>query len=261
MPTVHVSYNAATRVAYVNSTDAVQPGYKAIGNFQHPDPVYPGSLVVYHGVRDLLYHEGVQDMGYIHIEHSPSYNFNYVTAIRLLSQRSFSLRLNDESWNTARVVAEVWPPAADNKTITIVSANPAIAEVGPDGLLTAKSAGDTEVTITAPGSVGGTLKIVVPVTVGGVEAIKGKAGDHTVDFDADNSVDNTIAFKINPADATLTPADIDVWANTIKVDAVIVPGGFTVDVTGIAPIGGSVNVVIKVTFDDGSILNKEMTFN
>lgn len=26
-----------------------------LGEFEHPDPVYPGSTVTYHAVRDLLY--------------------------------------------------------------------------------------------------------------------------------------------------------------------------------------------------------------
>lgn len=56
MPTLRTTYHPGTRVADVAlAGTAVPAGAVAVGNFTHPDPVYPGSVVVFHGVRDLLY--------------------------------------------------------------------------------------------------------------------------------------------------------------------------------------------------------------
>lgn len=58
MTILNVIYNRITRVARVDidgEGDTTPAGYVSVGSFDHPDPVYPGSIVIYHGVRDLLY--------------------------------------------------------------------------------------------------------------------------------------------------------------------------------------------------------------
>lgn len=56
MATLRASYNPTTRKATVSPVAVAAPGGSVnIGTFEHPDPVYPGSVVMYHGVRDLLY--------------------------------------------------------------------------------------------------------------------------------------------------------------------------------------------------------------
>lgn len=56
MSTLQVSYNRLTKTATVQKQGDTMPvGSVAIGTFEHPDPVYPESMVIFHGVRDLLY--------------------------------------------------------------------------------------------------------------------------------------------------------------------------------------------------------------
>ena len=56
MPTLKVVYKASTKEARVlDSGTATPSGFVAVGTFAHPDATYPDSVVIYHGVRDLLY--------------------------------------------------------------------------------------------------------------------------------------------------------------------------------------------------------------
>ncbi len=56
MTTLQVSYDPSAKVVTVQQEDdSVPEGSTSIGTFEHPDPVYPGSVVIFHGVRDLLY--------------------------------------------------------------------------------------------------------------------------------------------------------------------------------------------------------------
>lgn len=63
MTTLRASYNPTTRKATVSPTAVAAPaGSTNIGTFEHPDPVYPGSVVMYHGVRDLLYKRSAKNI-------------------------------------------------------------------------------------------------------------------------------------------------------------------------------------------------------
>lgn len=56
MPTLKIAFNKTTNVATVlDSGGSVPGGSVEVGTFEHPDATYPDSLVIYHGVRDLLY--------------------------------------------------------------------------------------------------------------------------------------------------------------------------------------------------------------
>lgn len=56
MPTLKVAFNATTKVVrVVDAATATPGGFVSMGTFVHPDETYPDSVVVYHGVRDLLY--------------------------------------------------------------------------------------------------------------------------------------------------------------------------------------------------------------
>ena len=56
MPTLKVGFNKTTNVATVLDAGGSIPGGSVeVGTFVHPDTTYPDSLVIYHGVRDLLY--------------------------------------------------------------------------------------------------------------------------------------------------------------------------------------------------------------
>lgn len=56
MPTLKIAFNKTANVATVlDSGGSVPVGSVEVGTFVHPDATYPDSLVIYHGVRDLLY--------------------------------------------------------------------------------------------------------------------------------------------------------------------------------------------------------------
>lgn len=62
MPKLIVAFNNTTRVATVLDEGTAVPGGSVnVGTFDHPDLTYPDSLVIYHGVRDLLYKRSAAD--------------------------------------------------------------------------------------------------------------------------------------------------------------------------------------------------------
>lgn len=62
MPTLKIAYNKTTNVATVlDSSGSVPGGSVEVGTFVHPDATYPDSLVIFHGVRDLLYKRSAKD--------------------------------------------------------------------------------------------------------------------------------------------------------------------------------------------------------
>ena len=62
MPTLKIAFNKTTNVATVlDSGGSVPGGSVEVGTFVHPDATYPDSLVIYHGVRDMLYKRSAKD--------------------------------------------------------------------------------------------------------------------------------------------------------------------------------------------------------
>lgn len=62
MPTLKIAFNKTTNVATVlDSGGSVPGGSVGVGTFVHPDATYPDSLVIFHGVRDLLYKRSAKD--------------------------------------------------------------------------------------------------------------------------------------------------------------------------------------------------------
>lgn len=62
MPTLKVGFNKTTNVATVlDASDSIPGGSVEVGTFVHPDATYPDSLVIFHGVRDLLYKRSAKD--------------------------------------------------------------------------------------------------------------------------------------------------------------------------------------------------------
>lgn len=62
MPTLKVGFNKTTNVATVlDASGSIPGGSVEVGTFVHPDATYPDSLVIYHGVRDLLYKRSAKD--------------------------------------------------------------------------------------------------------------------------------------------------------------------------------------------------------
>lgn len=62
MPTLKVGFNKTTNVATVlDAGGSIPEGSVEVGTFVHPDTTYPDSLVIFHGVRDLLYKRSAKD--------------------------------------------------------------------------------------------------------------------------------------------------------------------------------------------------------
>lgn len=62
MPTLKIAFNKTTNVATVLDLSGSVPGGSVeVGTFVHPDATYPDSLVIFHGVRDLLYKRSAKD--------------------------------------------------------------------------------------------------------------------------------------------------------------------------------------------------------
>lgn len=62
MPSLKVAFNKDTGVATVlDASGSVPSGSVEVGTFVHPDATYPDSLVIYHGVRDILYKRSAAD--------------------------------------------------------------------------------------------------------------------------------------------------------------------------------------------------------
>ena len=62
MPTLKVGFNKTTNVATVlDASGSIPGGSVEVGTFEHPDATYPDSLVIFHGVRDLLYKRSAKD--------------------------------------------------------------------------------------------------------------------------------------------------------------------------------------------------------
>lgn len=171
MPVLQVAYKeVAPKIALVQADGAAIPAdYVDAGSFDHPDPVYPDSLVLYHGVRDALYHFNQLNMGEVDIQLASGVVAAYVTRIEVPVAASRDLRLNDPiEEGMRRLNAYVWPPNAADPSLTYASSDTSVVEVSADGVLTAKKAGTAVITITAPGSAGTTkLKREVKVTVSG----------------------------------------------------------------------------------------------
>lgn len=170
MPVLQVAYKeAAPKVALVqNDGTALPAGYLDAGSFDHPDPVYPGSLVLFHGVRDCLYHFKQLNMGEVSIQLADGVIASYVTSIDV-PFGTRALRLDDlPEYGQDKLNARAWPPGAADTSLTYASSDATIVSVSEDGTLTAHKKGEAVITITAPGSAGATkLTRKVTVSVGG----------------------------------------------------------------------------------------------
>lgn len=210
MPKLQVAYKeVAPKVALVQNDGAAAPsGHVIAGSFDHPDPVYPGSLVLYQGVRDALYHFDQLNMSEVDIELASGVVAAYVTRIEVPVAAHRELRLNDPvEEGMRRLNAYVWPPNAADPTLTYASSDTAVVEVSADGLLTAKKAGNAVITITAPGSATTPkLKREVKVTVGGDanEAVVAVTGVTVAPTTSSKAVGETqqLTPTVAPANAT-----------------------------------------------------------
>lgn len=151
---VQVAYHPTTRVATVQAVGKSLPsGTVNVGEFDHPDLTYPDSLVIFHGVRDLLYRrshtnpaniamfpKNITDMARVKIDAEPMIEVASVS----LTPETASVVIGA----TQQLTATVLPADAAIKTVKYVSSDPTKATVNASGLVTGVAAGTTTITVT-----------------------------------------------------------------------------------------------------------------
>lgn len=157
--------------------DAAAPpaNHTVIGKFDHPDNVYPSSLVIAQAVQEAMYHKGFLDMQIVKTNVDANIVIG-VTQIDLV-RPSIELAGSDPLYDHFQLSARVWPPGASDLSVTYESLDPAVATVDSMGLVKAVNDGQTMIKVTANGSlsnpklsksvtctVSGRPKIIVPVS-------------------------------------------------------------------------------------------------
>ncbi|UZV39805.1 tail tube protein [Xanthomonas virus PB119] len=251
MPMLQVAYKeVAPKVALVqNDGTAIPSGYVDAGSFDHPDPVYPGSLVLYHGVRDALYHFKQLNMGEVSIQLADGVIASYVTAIDV-PWGGRDLRLDDlPEFGMDRLNARAWPPGAANTTLTYASSDASIVSVDTDGVLTAHKKGVVTITITAPGSEGATkLTREVTVTAGG-DSENPAPPVAVASVTVAPTTSNKVVGQTQQLTPTVLPADA---ANKAVTYTSATPAVATVSNTGLVTAVSAGTAVITVKTTDGN---------
>lgn len=146
MTTLRVGYNPTTRVAEVASQGTAIPnGSVAVGTFEHPDPVYPDSVVIYHGVRDLLYRRSDADPSQTAM--FPN-NITDMARIQINLVRATGVTVAAPGGDlkpaqTKQLTPTVAPVGAAEKGVRYESMNPEVATVNAGGLVAAVKVGET----------------------------------------------------------------------------------------------------------------------
>lgn len=170
MPALQVSYNQTTRVALVQADAAAVPeGSVDVGSFDHPDEVYPDSVVIYHGVRDLLYKRSAADAAETAM--FPENITDMQNVIITLDDTIFAVTGVNLNPNVAEVEIAatlqletiVVPENAGDQGVTYGSSNEAVATVDAAGLVTAVAEGEAIITVTTDdGGFTDTCTVTVP---------------------------------------------------------------------------------------------------
>lgn len=158
MTMYQVAYNPTTKVALIQADAAAVPGGSVdVGSFEHPDPIYPGSEVVFHEVRDLLYKrsaanpantamfpENITDMANITISLDAGIEPEDLVVITALNFNPTEYTV--EVAATVQLVLEVEPENASNEGVTYSSDDEGVATVDENGLVTGVAAGECTIT-------------------------------------------------------------------------------------------------------------------
>ncbi len=176
MSTYQVAYNQTTRVALIQADGAGVPGGSVdIGSFEHPDPINPGSEVVFHAVRDLLYKrsaanaannamfpDNITDMHNVKIQLAAGIEPEELIVVTGLSFAEAEYTVADGG--TVQLELNVEPISASDDEIDYVSSAPAVATVSATGLVTGVSAGTAVITASSSENENITATTTVTVT-------------------------------------------------------------------------------------------------
>lgn len=163
MTTLQVSYDPNTKVVTVQEQGNTIPEDAVdIGTFEHPDTVYPDSVVIFHGVRDLLYKrkpDGTVGFWPDNITDLQNISIVQDDVIELVSLEMSPASLALAVGATDQLTAEKTPVKGIG-TIVWSTDDPAVATVSDDGEVTAVGAGTANITATV-----GTITASAEVTV------------------------------------------------------------------------------------------------
>lgn len=162
----NIYWKASTKQVVVNKTgDTAPAGYALLDTVTHDAEGdtrgAPGSHVIYHEVRDALYHEGVLDMTIVEIV-----AFDQIIDVSALSVAPADVTLSLAGTTTQQLTLTFIPAAPDDTTVSYYSSDPTIATVSSSGLVTAVSEGVC--IITAVYNIDGYFTDTCVVTVGRV---------------------------------------------------------------------------------------------
>lgn len=167
---LRAAYNNVTKVVNVDLNGVAVPGGSvAIGTFEHPNITYPDSVVIYHGVRDLLYKRkhanpaqagafpnNITDMSSISIQTTL-----VLPVVPLVSIDSTTPAGNLAVAATRQITTAFTPTNATDKRLTYTSSHPTRATVSASGLVTGVAVGAVTITITGEGGKTDTVTITV----------------------------------------------------------------------------------------------------
>lgn len=154
MTTLQVSYNKTTKTATVAvAGTAVPEGSVDVGSFDHPDPVYPDSLVIFHGVRDLLYRRSEADPSQIAMFPKNITDLQNIKIVQedLIAVSGVTLAPATASiavGATQQLTPTIAPADATIKDVTYASSDEAVATVSATGLVTGVAVGSATITVT-----------------------------------------------------------------------------------------------------------------
>lgn len=166
MPTYRLAYNKETKTVQVAATGTAIPGGSvAIGNIVTPDPVYPGSTVMWHAIRDVLYKRKASNPAQVAMfpENITDMDHTSITVLKATSIDITAAGGDLAVGATRQSVVTVLPAGSvDAGGVTYESSDPTKATVSATGLITAVAIGTATITArTADGAFKDTVDITV----------------------------------------------------------------------------------------------------
>ena len=157
MALYQVAYNPTSRVALVQADNAAVPGGSVdVGSFEHPDPIYPGSEVVFHNVRDLLYKRSaanptqmamfpnnITDMQNVIIDLADDITSDDLIVLTHIAFQHKHKTI--EQGQTASLLLDFSPMSGSLKQVKFESSDEAVAKVNKDGVLVSVAPGQATI--------------------------------------------------------------------------------------------------------------------
>lgn len=274
MPTLKVGFNKTTNVATVlDASGSIPGGSVEVGTFVHPDATYPDSLVIFHGVRDLLYKRSAKnpaeagfwpnnivDMQSISIDMQATPRLTIATKLpRLVS----AIEGEDVSWHVDVAGGKApftykWQFKADTAGAVFTdidsgdNASAATATLTLNGV-TAASAGTYKVIVTDAN--GTTVEDTSLLAVGYYEASSLVATPDSLALSvaADTAAGKTVTIATMPVGSSADTLSIKTAPDSARATATISGNVLTVkpvaagEATSVVVTNGTVDVTIAVT--------------